>query len=89
MGMKTYTYRYKGWLGLCPVYISDMSHEGPMLNVDARHWCLDWFFALNCEVISLLNDLTCMLIPDFEPGMPVRVGDKLPKPITMEFWEDD
>lgn len=89
MGMRKYTYQYKGWLGLCPVYISDRHLEGPGLEVDARLWSLDWFFALNCEVIHLLNMTACMLIPGFEPGMPVRLGEKLAKPVTMEFWEYD
>lgn len=87
MALVKYTYTHKGWVGICPVYISDISNGN--LMVDARWWWLDWLHSLSVAVYGVLNQMALLVDPDFEPSIPVTVGMKLVKPVTMEFWEDD
>lgn len=68
-------YRYKGWFGLCPVYISGLASEAPHLA--ERHviflplmWLSEFMFSVCFSVMGWFD-------PDYEPAWPIRITGKL------------
>lgn len=55
---RTVRYKYRGFFGICPVYISDTNIDEP--HIRPRHWAFEPLFLLT-ELLILI----CTLIFDF------------------------
>ena len=77
------TYTHKGWIGLCPVYISGPDTDCPA--VDARHAWLEWLHDLSLFIYGVCFHIAGMINPEFDPAWPIKITGELRKPITMEF----
>lgn len=78
------TYTHKGWMGLCPVYMTNPYGNEPPA-VDARHAWLEWLHSLSINIYGLLFFLATAINPRYEPLWPLRVTGELNEPKTMEF----
>lgn len=79
------TYSHKGWFGICPVYVGNLSSNSP--NVDERHWLLiplmffsEFFFDI-CFAVKTWMD------PDYEPEWPITHLEPLDEPKVMHFQD--
>lgn len=63
---------HKGWIGLCPVYMTDP--ETDMLpHVGSRYSWLNWWLVANDWVLKTF----------FGPGVPILVTGQLDEPKTF------
>lgn len=62
---------HKGWLGLCPIYLTDPT-QGP-LHLEARHWVLEPLLDLSEALQRTVNWLLSLVDPHHEPGFSILV----------------
>ena len=75
------TFKYRGWLGLCPIYISDLDAAIPCLP--PRHWAASPVMDL-FEVVSDLIAGVGMLFGRTW-CLPILVTGPLDTPLTKTF----
>lgn len=85
--MNMIDFTHKGWFGMCPVYLSDILGESPI--IDARHWLFvplmyvsEWGFAAAFWCAEQMSD-------SFVPMFPLRITGKLARPISRRGKEFD
>lgn len=66
---------HKGWLGICPIYLSGLDDEGPV--VEPRWRALAWLLPLSETIYGLCFALMQRIDPSYEPMWPVRVTGRL------------
>lgn len=69
------TFKYKGWFAFCPVYVSSIDDEQPMLT--ERNWVPEWLFTLAQGFQQLSLDFIAMAVPDSDPGFLIYVTGEL------------
>lgn len=68
---------HKGWLGLCPIYLSGIDEEGPV--VEPRWRVLAWLLPVSDAIFGICFALMTRIDPDYEPAWPIRVTGRLPR----------
>lgn len=71
--MTTDAPRYKGWFGLCPVWIRFIGHDG--VELEERYPLTGWLFWLSEKIMGAAIFFTSMLNPGWEPQWPFRITD--------------
>lgn len=74
--MLTKEYRYRGWLGCCPVYLVEVEGEGEIQLVE-RHLLLRPALFFSIHMIQLCNVVLTWLVPDYSPGFPIQVTGEI------------
>lgn len=66
------TVTHKGWIGLCPVYMTDPESRNTTPHVGARYSWLNWWLSLNDWFMHLVCG----------PKVPILVTGELAEPQT-------
>lgn len=79
----TVIYTHKGWVGICPVYLTDISREGPP-NVEARSPWLLPLLDLSKGAFLLLGLFLFFFGFDPENILIIETGE-LETPVTISY----
>ena len=69
---------HKGWIGACPVWLSGLDDEGPV--VEPRWRALAWLMPVSEVVFGICFALRQSVDPTYEPEWPIRVTGCLRRP---------
>lgn len=64
---------YKGWFGLCPVWIRFVEDDG--VEFDLRYPFTGWLFWLSDHMMRTAIFCYSAINPDWEPQWPFRITD--------------
>lgn len=67
-------YSNYGWFLACPVYLSDIEGEAPL--VVERNWIPEWWFTLNEATFGAFACFASVMF-DWEPVFPILVGPEI------------
>jgi uncharacterized membrane protein len=66
---------HKGWFGFCPVYLSGVETDGPVIV--ERHAILLPLFILSELMFAVMFAVAGALVPSYEPLWPIRITGEL------------
>lgn len=64
-------FRYKGWFGICPIYLTDPSSDAP--DVVARHKLLEPVFTFSEWVYGIIIFMKSWIDVEYEPSWPMVI----------------
>lgn len=73
-------FKYKGWLGLAPIYVNDP--DGACM-VASRSKYLEWWLTINSLMFQLVGAIASWIVPDFEPNFPLRITGEANKDVKQ------
>ena len=65
--------RYKGWFGLCPVWIRFEGDDG--VSLEERYPLTGWLFWLSEKMMETAIFCYSAINPEWEPQWPFRITD--------------
>lgn len=78
------TLTHKGWLLICPVYLS---RDDGKASAIARHWIFCHLLDLMGHLLIAIYKVVEFVNPDLDAFIPILVTGKLENPIIMEVEE--
>lgn len=70
---------HRGWVGICPCYISDNS---PVIV--PAHWVFMPLMWLSLSWFWLMFTLIELIDSEYEPGFPILIASRVEPPIEVE-----
>ncbi len=70
-------FKEKGWVGLCPVWISFEGEFAHAPKLSERNWVPEWWLTLNLELQDLAAQTIAALGGEPAPGFAIRITGRI------------